>query len=469
MKQFFYFFLFGSIISLTFSCKSRVQKISSEPWQHADDIIQNITVPDFPNKTFNIQDFGASSNGTSDNSEAFKKAIEACTSQGGGMVVVPAGKYLTGPIHLKSNVNLHLEEGAEILFTKDHSAYLPLVHTSYEGVELMNYSPLIYAKGQKNIAVTGKGVLNGQAGNENWWPWAGKEEYGHKEGDPTQNDDPNLPALRQMAEDNVPVEDRKFGEGHYIRPTFFEPFECENILVKGVTFKNSPFWIMHPLKCKNVTIDGVTVKSHGPNNDGCDPEYSSNVHIKDCLFDTGDDCIAIKSGRNNDGRRVGIPSENIVVEGCEMKDGHGGVVMGSEISAGVRNVYVRNCKMDSPNLERVIRIKTNTLRGGFVENVFAKDIQVGQVKEAVLRVNTYYGIYGKQEGNFIPTIKNIQLENMNVENGGEYGLLIKGRESSPVQNVVLKNVTIKNTKTPLKVENCEPIKFINTTINGKEY
>lgn len=272
-----------------------------------------------------------------------------------------------------------------------------------------------------------------------------------------------------MAENNVPVTERKFGEGFYIRPTFFEPFECENVLVEGVTFKNAPFWIMHPLKSENVTINGVSVISHGPNNDGCDPEYSKNVLIKNCLFDTGDDCIAIKSGRNNDGRRVGIPSENIIVEGCEMKDGHGGVVMGSEISAGVRNVFVRNCKMDSPNLDRAIRIKTNTLRGGFVENVYVKDVEVGQVKEAVLRVNTYYGIYGKQEGNFIPKISNIQLENISVENGGKYGLLIKGRESEPVSNIVLKNVTIKNTETPLEIENCEPVQFINTTINGKKY
>src|SRR5690606_10254051 len=215
-----------------------------------------------------------------------------------------------------------------------------------------------------------------------------------------------------------------------------------------------------------ITVDGVTVRSHGPNNDGCNPEYSKNVHITNCLFDTGDDCIAIKSGRNNDGRRVNIPSENIVVENCEMKDGHGGVVMGSEISAGVRNVYVRNCKMDSPNLDRAIRIKTNTLRGGFVENVFVKNIQVGEVKEAVLKINTYYAIYDNQEGEFIPTIKNIHLEDVQVEKGGKYGILIKGREESPVQNVTIKNVTIKEAETPFLIENSEPVKYINTTING---
>jgi polygalacturonase len=213
----------------------------------------------------------------------------------------------------------------------------------------------------------------------------------------------------------------------------------------------------------------VTVRSHGPNNDGCDPEYSKNIHIKNSIFDTGDDCIAIKSGRNNDGRRVNIPSENIVIENCEMADGHGGVVMGSEISAGVRNVFVRNCRMDSPNLDRAIRIKTNTIRGGFVDGVYVKDLQVGQVKEAVLKINTYYAIYDNQEGDHIPEIRNIFLENVTVENGGEYGLLIKGRDQSPVQNVRLKNVTIKSTEVPLSIENCEPVIFVNTTINGKEY
>ncbi|MDT0649521.1 glycoside hydrolase family 28 protein [Autumnicola edwardsiae] len=468
-KVFFRIFAAFSILAgLQFvSCKAG--KDSATAWKQADKIINDIVVPQFPDKTFNVKDFGASGDGVTNNSEAFKKAIAECNVAGGGMVLVPAGKYLTGPIHLKSNVNFHLSEGAEILFTRDKKAYLPMVHTSYEGVELMNYSPLIYAYGQKNIAVTGKGVFNGQADNENWWNWVGKDEYGFKEEMPKQTDEQNLPRLRKMNEDGLPVEERTFGEGYNLRPTFFEPFDCENVLVQGVTFTNAPFWVLHPIKSNNVTVDGVTVRSHGPNNDGCDPEYSTNVHIKNCLFDTGDDCIAIKSGRNNDGRRVAIPSQNIIVENCEMKDGHGGVVMGSEISAGVRNVFVRNCRMDSPNLDRAIRIKTNTLRGGFVENVYVKNVQVGQVKEAVLKINTHYGIYANQEGEFIPTIKNIYLEDVQVENGGEYGILIKGREQSPVENVNFTNVTIKSTETPLSVENCEPIKFVNTTINGQKY
>ena len=441
---------------------------SSSPWDKADEIIKNITVPTFPDTTFNVQDYGAKADGTTNNSQAFADAIAACNEEGGGRVVVPAGKYVTGPIHLKSNVNFHLEEGAEILFSTNKSDYLPVVHTSYEGMELMNYSPLIYAYQQENIAVTGKGIFNGQAGKDNWWPWSSAERYGYKEGDPNQRDEHNLPRLSKMVEDGVAVEERVFGEGHQFRPTFFEPFECSNVLIKDVKFINAPFWVMHPIKSNNLTVDGVTVESHGPNNDGCNPEYSKNVHIKNCLFDTGDDCIAIKSGRDNDGRRVGIKSENIVVEDCIMKDGHGGVVMGSEISGGVSNVYVRNCKMNSPNLDRAIRIKTNTRRGGTIENIFVKNIEVGQVKEAVLKINTHYAIYDNQEGEHMPVIRNINLEDVNVENGGEYGILIRGREESPVRNVNLTDVHIKSVEIPLLVENAEQVSYENVTINGKE-
>lgn len=440
---------------------------SESPWSKADEIVESITVPQFPDKTFNVEDYGAKADGTTDNSKAFADAITACSEDGGGRVLVPTGKYLTGPIHLKSNVNFHLEDGTEIIFSTNQQDYLPVVHTSYEGMEFMSYSPLIYAYQQENIAVTGKGTFNGQAGNNNWWPWAGKDTYGYKEGEPRQHDEHNLPRLSKMVEDGVAVSERVFGEGHQFRPTFFEPFECENVLIKDVKFVNAPFWVMHPIKSNNVTVDGVTVESHGPNNDGCNPEYSKNVHIKNCVFDTGDDCIAIKSGRDNDGRRVGIKSENIVIEDCIMKDGHGGVVMGSEISGGVSNVYVRNCKMSSPNLDRAIRIKTNTRRGGTIENIYVKNVEVGQVKEAVLKINTHYAIYDNQEGEHMPVIRNIYLENVNVENGGEYGILIRGREASPVSNVNLTDVHIQNAEIPLLIVNAEDVNFKNTTINGE--
>ena len=452
----------------SFSCKGREGDLSkNDPWDEMQNIIDSIGETSFPDKIYNVVDYGVLADTVFDNTKFFKAAITHCSKNGGGKVLVPKGKYYTGPIHLEDNVNLHLEDGAEILFSTNPEDYYPLVHTSFEGTELMNYSPLIYAYKKKNIAVTGKGVLNGQAGNDNWWPWCGKDTYGWKEGMQTQHDSLNRPMLVEMAEKGIAVKERVFGRGHYLRPSFLEPFECENVLIKGIKIINAPFWIIHPIKSSHVIVDGVTVESHGPNNDGCDPEYSKNVLIKNCTFNTGDDCIAIKSGRNADGRRVAIKSENIIVQNCKMIDGHGGVVMGSEISAGVRNVYVENCKMDSPNLDRAIRIKTNSKRGGVVENVYVRNIEVGQVKEAVLKVNMFYGVYGAQTGNYLPEIKNINLENIKVKNGGKYGILARGYKESPIKNITLKNVIIDKVETDYSIENVENLKFENTSINGK--
>lgn len=449
------------------SCKSENTKmVSSDPWLKMQQIEDSISPPEFLDKTYNIIDFGAVADAMTNNSEAFKKAIQACTENGGGKVLVPKGKYLTGPIHLENNVNLYLEEGSEILFSTNPNDYYPLVHTSYEGIELMNYSPLIYAYKKSNIAVTGKGVLNGQASNENWWPWCGKDTYGWKEGMPKQQDSLNLPRLMDIADKGMPVEERVFGNNHFLRPSFFEPFECENVMIEGVKIINSPFWVLHPMKSKFVIVDGVTVESHGPNNDGCDPEYSKNVIIKNCTFNTGDDCIAIKAGRDTDGRRVAIKSENIIVKNCKMIDGHGGVVIGSEMSAGVTNVFVENCIMDSPNLDRAIRIKTNSRRGGVVDGVYVRNIEVGQVKEAVLKINMFYATYANQTGEFIPTIQNIYLENINVKNGGEFGILAKGYKESPIKNVTLKNVIIQKVDSSFSLENVVNIKLIDTYING---
>jgi len=452
-----------------FACKNNLsQNQENDAWTKVQQIKDSIGEVNFPDKTFNILDYGAKSDGVSNNTNAFNKAILDCTNKGGGKVLVPAGKYLTGPIHLKNNVNLYLEEGAEILFSTNFDDYYPLVHTSFEGTELMNYSPLVYAYQQNNIAITGKGTLNGQANSTNWWPWCSKESYGWKKGTPNQNDEQNRPKLLQMAVDGVPVAERIFGKDHYLRPSFIEPFDCKNGLIKDVTIINAPFWIIHPIKCTNVTIDGVTVKSHGPNNDGCDPEYSKNVLIKNSIFNTGDDCIAIKSGRDADGRRVAIKSENIIVENCKMIDGHGGVVIGSEVSAGVCNVFVQNCTMDSPELDRAIRIKTNSKRGGLLENIYVRNIEVGEVKEAVLLIDMFYGVYSNETGNYLPIIQNINLENIKVKNAGKYGILAKGYKDSPIRNITLKNVIIEKADTAFSMTNVENIKFIDTYINGKK-
>lgn len=460
-------FLSCSLLVLFTSCATKTKNPESfeADWSKMESIIKSVKEPIFKDKIYLISDFGAVADGKSDNTQVFKKAIETCSENGGGIVSVPAGKYFTGPIHLENNVNLHLEEGSEILFSTKSADY-PIVHTSFEGTELMNYSPLIYAYQKKNIAVTGKGTINGQATTKNWWSWAGSKSYGWEKGMPSQADSLNRFRLVESAEKGVAVADRVYGEGHYIRPSFVEFFDCKNVLLKDIKIVNAPFWVIHPIKSVNVIVDGVTVTSHGPNNDGCDPEYSKNVIIRNCSFNTGDDCIAIKSGRDADGRRVAISSENIVVQNCKMFDGHGGVTIGSEISAGVSNVYVENCVMDSPELDRAIRIKTNTRRGGVVENVFVRNIKIGQVKESVLGIDMFYTVHGNQTGGFMPVIRNIVLENITVKNAGKYGILAKGYEKSPIQNILFKNVTMDKVESKYLLENVEKIQFINTKING---
>ncbi|WP_431733035.1 glycoside hydrolase family 28 protein [Flavobacterium johnsoniae] len=453
---------------MTISCSKKTAAISeSDPWKRMELVIKSIPQTNFQDKTYNINDFGAVADGKTLNTAAFEKAIKTCSANGGGKVLVPNGKYLTGAIHLESNVNLHLEDNAEILFSLNPKDY-PIVHTSWEGTEVMNYSPLIYAKNKTNVAVTGKGILNGQADSTNWWIWSGGKSYGWKKGIPSQNDPANREVLVDMAEKGVPVAERVFGEGRYLRPNFIEFFECNTVLVKDITVINSPFWILHPIKTNNMIIDAVTVNSHGPNNDGCDPEYSQNIVIKNCTFNTGDDCIAIKAGRDADGRRVAVPSKNIIVQNCKMIDGHGGVVIGSEISAGVNNVFVENCVMDSPNLDRAIRIKTNSKRGGVIEDIFVRNLEVGTVKECVLKLNMFYNVYGSQTGNFIPTIRNVVLENVNVKNGGKYSVWAEGYESSPVENITLKNVKIQKVDSVYLLKNVKNINFINTYINEKK-
>ena len=436
---------------------------SNSGWGQLDGILEKINSPVFQNKNFSITDYGAVGDGVTDCTDAFKKAIEDCSKNGGGKIVVPRGEFLTGAIHLKSNVNLYVSEGAVVKFSTDKSKYLPVVYTRWEGVECMNYSPLIYAYGQENIAVTGKGILDGQGSNDSWWSWKGKTDYGWKKGMPNQDEARNK--LQDMVEKNVPVEKRIFGEGSYLRPNFIQPYKCKNVLIEGVTFKNSPMWFIHPVLSENVSIINVTVAGLGPNNDGCDPECCKDILIKGCSFNTGDDCIAIKSGRNTDGRRVNVPSENIVIQDCKMRDGHGGVVIGSEVSGGIRNVFAENCEMSSPNLDRAIRIKTNSIRGGTIENIFVRKIKIGQIGEAVVKINFFYE--EGDAGEFTPVVRNINIENISSEKS-RYALWIKAYKRSPVLGFNIKDCTFNIVLNKNVIENVKDFKISNVIINGEE-
>lgn len=438
----------------------------SEPsvgWDKIDYILDQIVPPTFADNDFLITEFGAAGDSTTDNTDAFREAIAACNAAGGGRVVVPPGIFMTGAIHLKSNVNLHISKNATVRFIKDPTKYLPVVFTRFEGVECYNYSPFIYAYEQENIAITGSGTLDGQGGTDNWWPWKGQEIYGWIPGTPNGN--ATTDELYAMPEKNMPVAERIFGEGKYLRTNFIQPYKCKNVLIDSVKIIRSPMWVIHPVLSENVTIQNVKVISHGPNNDGCNPESSRNVLIKNCYFDTGDDCIAIKSGRNADGRRVNMPSENIIVTGCNMKDGHGGVVIGSEMSGDVRNVYIEDCVMDSPNLDRALRIKTNSLRGGVVENVFMRNVTVGEVSDAVVRINFYYG--EGDVGTFTPVVRNIFLEKV-TSSKSKYALALDGYERSPIANLNLSECTFDGVKDGNMLAHYTNLNVKNVFINGQK-
>jgi polygalacturonase len=453
--------LFLLTIFILINCSTTQQQASG--WDQVPDILAQIVAPTFPDRNFDITQYGAVGDGTTDCSDAIRQAMTSCNTAGGGRVVIPAGKFLTGPIHLKSNVNLHLAAGSTILFSRDYEKYLPLVFTRWEGTELMNYSPFIYAFEQENIAITGSGTLDGQANTEYWWWWTGDERRGWTSGPSARI---TRPQLLQWADEGRPVAERVFPEGSYLRPPFVQPYRCKNVLIEGVTIINSPHWELNPVLCENVTVRGIKINTHGPNNDGCDPESCKNVLIEDCDFDTGDDCIAIKSGRDTDGRRVNVPSENIIIRNCRMKDGHGGVVLGSEISGGIKNVFAENCVMDSPNLERALRIKTNSMRGGYVENVYFRNVQVGEVADAVVRVNFYYS--DGDAGTFTPYVKNINVENITSEKS-EYGILLMGYPQSPVTGVSLKNCNFKGARFGNSFINAKDITAENVTVNGKSF
>lgn len=398
-----------------------------------------IRQPRFADRTVDITAYGAAPDATPEvNQKAINKAIAECSRAGGGRVNVPAGVFRTGAIELKTGVNLHVDEEATLLFVFDTDLY-PVVPTRWEGLDCWNLSPCIYAYKADNVALTGKGTVDGGAGTDAWWPWCGKDRLGYKEGDPKQQDDHGRPRLLRLAEDGVPMDERRFDARHCLRPQLVNFNQCDGVLVEDVTLLRSPFWVIHPLLCRNVTVRGVHITNEGPNGDGCDPESCDGVLIENCFFNTGDDCIAVKSGRNNDGRLWERPSENIIIRNCRMENGHGGVVIGSEISGGCRNLFAENNVMDSPNLDRVIRIKTNTCRGGVIENIHVRNIEVGQCKESVLKINLDYEPREICCRGYVPTVRNVTLDNVTCRKS-KYGVMIVALDSvSNVHGITLRN------------------------------
>ncbi len=451
--------------------------VGAPQWDEATyrQIEQSIRVPQFADKAYVITKYGAKATNTAaQNQKAIQKTIDLCSKKGGGRVVIPAGQtFLTGAITLKDGVNLHVEEGAVLEFAFEPELY-PIVETSWEGLECFNLSPCVYAFKAKDIAITGKGAIDGGGSNDTWWPWNGNPRFGWKEGMISQRIE-SRPRLLKNGEDGIPMYNEKgerspervFGPKDGLRPQLVSFNKCEGILLEDITLLRSPFWVIHPLHSTDITVRRVKMINDGPNGDGCDPECCDRVLIEDCFFNTGDDCIAIKSGRNRDGRERNMPSKNIIIRRCEMKNGHGGVVVGSEISGGCQNVFAHDCVMDSPELERVLRIKTNSCRGGIIENINMRNIKVGVCKESVLKINLDYE--PKEvccRGNF-PTVRNIYMENVTSEQS-KYGVQIIGlEEDTYVYDVTVKDCHFNGVKDGnFQSGKTRNITFDNLFVNG---
>jgi len=416
----------------------------------ADSIVEGIAHTSFPNREVRVLcNYGKAATVT-DSRQALQQAIDSCSLAGGGKVVVPKGLYhLYGNIILRSNVNLHLEKGAHLLFSGRADDFLPEVYTRWEGTELYGHSPMIYALHADNIAITGEGTINAQGGKK-FAQWADIEA---KDRD----------RLREMGEKLTPLPQRIFGKGTVLRPSFIQFVGCSRILVEGVTVTNSPFWTIHPVYCDNVIVRNVTIDSHYPNNDGCDPESTSNVLIEGCTFRTGDDAIAIKSGRDADGRRVGRPSRNIVIRNCLFNSECNGLCIGSEMSGGVENVYMDNIRIGT--VKNALYFKSNRDRGGFIRNVQVSNITVERSKGAILRFETNY--FGYRGGNHTSLYEQFRIKNVKAQCSDNYAIFIDGYEQQPMRDIEIENFNVEKAKYPYYFRCTENVTLRNTFVNGK--
>lgn len=411
----------------------------------------------FPKRIFKITDYGAVPDDTTyNNSIPINKAIEACSLSGGGVVIIPSGIWRTGAIHLKSNVNLHVSKGAELKFSQRFHDYLPNVLMQRGGIMCYNYSPFIYAYKAKNIAVTGEGLLDGQG--TVWWAW--------------KNRQPGMKRLFEMGKNGTPVSDRVFGrEEDGVRPPFIQFLECRDILLEDITLKDGPSWNIHPVFCENMIIRKVKIISHGPNNDGVDIDGCRNVLIEECFTDVGDDNFCIKSGRDEEAWRMGKICENVIIQNCISKAGHGGFTIGSEMSAGVKNILVRNCKFLGTN--NGINMKSRIGRGGTVENIWINNIDMKGIKNQAIVIDLKYDgepieremnyqNENKDRKRYSPVFRNIQIEKIN-SSGSRAAIVLRGLSGKCLYDIQFKDVFIES-ESGLESSFVNQISFDNTRL-----
>ncbi|WP_323816415.1 glycoside hydrolase family 28 protein [Cellvibrio sp. NN19] len=418
-------------------------------WKQMDVILKKVESPKIPDKSFVITDFGAKANSTDDSRPAIMSAINAAVKAGGGRVVIPAGKWISnGPIHLQSFIDLHVSEGATLLFGAAAKDYLPAVFTRWEGTEIYGYSPLIYANKVTDVAITGTGTIDGNAQSE-FHAWH-KQQAG------------DIASLRKMGFDGVPLEKRQFGEGHFLRPPLIQIVNAERVLLQGYTATNSPFWVNHLVYVDHAQMRNVNVDSMLPNNDGIDVDSGRWVVIEDNHFRTGDDSIVIKSGRDLDGRKIGRPSENVVVRN-NILDGEDGIGLGSEMSGGIKNVFFT----DNTYIKgtSVFRLKANLDRGGSVEHVRIRNTKIGEAKYLFWFDLSY--VAGYLGGNFPSKYHDIVFENIVAEKIDTF-FISHAPEEQPLENVLFKNIQVKSAKQFMEFTSLKNVIFTDVTINDQK-
>jgi polygalacturonase len=413
-------------------------------WAQADAIVRAIRRPRIPARTFAVPapPAGREIRG------AIVAAIAQASAAGGGRVVVPPGSWTSdGPIHLASRIELQVPRGATITFSGNHDAYLPVVFTRWEGTECYTHSPFIYARDCTDVALTGGGTLNGQ-GAVHWLPWRREQR-------------PDQTRLRDMGRDGVPVEQRVFGAGHKLRPLFVQFVGCERVRIEGLRLEDSPFWCVHPVYCRDVVVRGLTIVSRHINSDGVDPDSCQRVLVENCDFDIGDDGVAIKAGRDQDGWRVNRPCEDIVVRNCRFSGTTGGgMAIGSEMSGGVRRVFVDG--WDLPQASHVLYFKANRDRGGFIEDVRIRNVRAGTVRALIKFHNDYHSWRG---GDFPTRFRQVTMENVVCERA-EVGLHISGDARAPVEDILIRNVDLREATAPMQVANARNVILEAVRMNG---
>lgn len=456
-----YFVIFGLLLGISISfCM-----IPSDKWENVPEEIEPINAPfampqlkrpAIPDQEFNIEKYGAKKGDNSKNvdinTEAIHKAIEAAHKKGGGKVVIPGGEWWTGPIHLMSNINLYVDKDAVVHFSKNIEDYLPVVLQRHEGVEAYNYSSLIYGRDIENIALTGKGLLNGNG--KHWWEWAEKNSDQITE--------------RTIAT-KVPLSRRMYGKGageEGMRPPFVCFMSCKNILVEGVTLKDTPFWNILPVYSQNIIVRDVTIMSKkAPNGDGVNPSSCQNVLIEYNHFETGDDAVTIKSGLNEEGLKINMPTKNVVVrnyKAVDVQTGSGGIVFGSETSGGIENIYVHDAYFEG--CDRGIRFKSERGRGNEVKNIYIHDIEMKDLDQSAINFNTYY--HGKAKG-IAPTFKDILIHDITID-GVPTAIIMNGLPEEWLKNFTLKNINVKNAKEGARIYRVKNLKLKNIEINSEK-